>query len=274
MLPELTTNNIEINNFFDPLNNQQPSKRRKKKDRRLQRKISNQNCQTEILNINHNLREIYPITDTQRDVFDEFDRNNLCLSGYAGSGKSMISLYLSLDKILHDKKEYKKLIIIRSTVPSREIGFLPGDKNSKTKEYELPYKTLVDDMFHRKNTYESLKEKGIIEFHPTSFLRGNTFSNCIVYFDEIQNATYQELTTVITRMGNNAKLILSGDYHQCDLVNTREKTGIIDILNILKRMNGISIFNFTEADIVRSKFIKEFLITEKEYRDEKRSNQT
>lgn len=213
-----------------------------------------------------NMKKIYPLTPTQELVFQQYKQNkNLLLHGVAGTGKTFVSLYLALNEILNTKCYYDKVIILRSVVPSRDIGFLPGSIKEKTEVYEEPYKIICDELFQRGDGYDILRMKRLIEFSTTSFLRGMTFKNSILVVDEVQNMSYPELSTVITRLGDNCKIILSGDYKQSDFTRDHEKKGIIHFMNILKTMSEFSFIEFDYSDIVRSELVKNFIIAEGKY---------
>ena len=208
------------------------------------------------------LRSIKPLTTNQNKTFESYNKGlNLVLHGYAGTGKSYISLYLALKEILTGTSTYDKIIIVRSVVPSRDIGFLPGSIKDKIKVYEEPYKEICDSLFGRGDGYDILKMKGMISFTTTSFLRGMTFNNAIVIVDELQNMTFPELDTVMTRMGDQSKVIFCGDFRQTDLTNEREKSGILHFLNITKKMqNRFDYIEFEKQDIVRSGLVKDYII--------------
>lgn len=215
----------------------------------------------------YDLKNIKPLTDSQKKVFDTWGEDlSMELVGSAGTGKSMVALYLAMNEILTGQSEYNKLIIIRSAVPSREVGHLPGTLQEKTEIYELPYKQLFDDIFKKTNQYKYLKEAHIVDFQTTSFIRGLTFDNAIVLFDEAQSANYHELATVITRLGKNSKIIICGDTKQNDLFNKRnDESGLPKLLEITRMMSSFRKVTFTVDDIVRSEFIKEFLMAEERY---------
>lgn len=205
-------------------------------------------------NINFYLQEIEPLTKSQLEVF-ESDKH-LMLHGCAGTGKTYISLYLALDDI--QKGEYDKIIIIRSAVPTREMGFLPGTEEEKSKVYENPYSNILQELFSRgDNPYGQLKQKGIINFTTTSYIRGSTFQNAVVIVDECQNMTFHELDSIITRVGHNCRVIFCGDFFQSDLKNS----GIRDFMKIIKKMDEFDLIEFGISDIVRSEFVKNYLIT-------------
>lgn len=210
------------------------------------------------------LQNINPKTQAQQDVFDAFNEGyHLFLHGVAGTGKTFISLYLALKTIL-TSKEYKKIVIIRSAVPSRDIGFLPGTAKEKMMMYEMPYQVICNDLFQRGDAYDILKTKGSIEFVSTSFLRGITLNNCIVIADEAQNYTFAEADTLISRIGNNCKIIFCGDIDQTDLLKSKnDLTGLPKFMQIIEKMEIFDFIDFQTDDIVRSSLVKEYIIEKK-----------
>jgi len=211
------------------------------------------------------LRNIKPLTANQQKTFDSYERGqNLMLHGYAGTGKTYISLFLALRDVLRDDNSFEKIVLIRSVVPSRDMGFLPGNVKEKTKVYEEPYKEICDDLFGRGDGYEILKTKGLISFTTTSFLRGLTFNNTLVIVDECQNMIFQEIDTVMTRMGNDSRIIFCGDYRQSDLNKIYEKEGINRFMGITHRINSFQHIEFSKEDIVRSGLVKQYIIQKTE----------
>ena len=218
--------------------------------------------------INHNsLVTIKAITDNQKQVFLSWKKNkNQFLFGAAGTGKTFISLYLALQDIFNLKKPYDKVVLVRSLIPTREIGFLPGDEEDKSALYQIPYQNMVQFMFQMQNEqqfnslYDKLKGQGSLFFLSTSFLRGLTFDNSIIIVDECQNLNFHELDTIITRVGQDSKIIFCGDFNQTDLIKTNEKNGLHDFLRILEEMEEFNCTEFTIGDIVRSGFVRNYLI--------------
>jgi len=218
--------------------------------------------------INHtNLVTIKSITDNQKLVFDSWKKEkNQFLFGAAGTGKTFISLYLALKDVLDLKKSYDKVVLVRSLIPTREIGFLPGDEEDKAALYQVPYQNMVQFMFEMQNEqqfnnlYDRLKGQGTLYFLSTSFLRGLTFDNTIIIVDECQNLNFHELDTIITRVGQDSKIIFCGDFDQTDLVKQNEKNGLHDFLRILEEMEEFNCTEFTIGDIVRSGFVRSYLI--------------
>ena len=175
--------------------------------------------------INHSqLVTVKPITDSQKVVFDTWNKGkNQFLFGAAGTGKTFASLYLALNSVLDLKSNYERVIIVRSLIPTREIGFLPGDEEDKSALYQVPYQNMVQFMFEMpneqsfNNLYDRLKGQGSLYFLSTSFLRGLTFDNSIVIVDECQNMNFHELDTIITRIGQDSRIVFCGDFDQSDL---------------------------------------------------------
>jgi predicted ribonuclease YlaK len=214
---------------------------------------------------NHfSLRTISPLTLNQSSTFKAFEQGkHLLLHGVAGTGKTYISLYLALNEVLN-KSRYKQIVIIRSVVPSRDMGFLPGTAKDKARVYEDPYKMICDDLFSRGDGYEILKTKRLIDFNTTSFLRGVTFNDAIIIVDECQNMIGQELDTVMTRVGNNCRIVFCGDFRQTDLAKHEEKRGLLTFMNILDKMSCFEKIEFGKEDIVRSALVKSYIISKLE----------
>lgn len=210
---------------------------------------------------NFHLKQIQPLTDNQEQSFRSFwEGQNLVLHGCAGSGKTYISLYLGLNDLL--KGDFKKIIIVRSAVMTRDQGFLPGTLQEKMAQYEVPYKDIFQDLFGRADAYDMFKKKNAVEFMSTSFLRGLTFDDALIVIDEFQNMTFHELSTVLMRVGNNSKVIVCGDIEQDDLGHKqkRESTGAEQFIRVAQKMKCFDVIRFNENDIVRSGFVKQFIL--------------
>jgi phosphate starvation-inducible PhoH-like protein len=208
------------------------------------------------------VKNILPLTDNQRQVFEYFEQDsNILLHGVAGTGKSFLSLYLSLKQVLDGKSRYEKVVIVRSVVPTRDMGFLPGNNKEKSRVYEAPYTAICSEIFNRSDAYTNLCAKGFVEFISTSFVRGTTFNDCIIVADEIQNMDLGELDSVITRVGKNCKVLMCGDFRQSDFRRENERNGVVKFMSIVKAMRSFEFVDFNENDIVRSALVKDYIIT-------------
>ena len=246
--------------YDDVNNNSNKGKYMSRKSRR-----TNNQPRENLAEKNHfELRHIQPLTVNQEKVFDAYYAGqNLMLHGYAGTGKTFLSSYLAIKEVL-TADIYKKVVIIRSVVPSRDMGFLPGTEKQKAEVYEQPYQEICDDLFGRGDGYKILKIKGLVEFTTTSFLRGTTFNDSIIIVDECNNMSFQEIDTVMTRIGNNSKIIFCGDYRQSDLIKPHDKTGIKELMAVTRRMPSFDHIEFGIEDIVRSGVVKEYIIQKTE----------
>jgi predicted ribonuclease YlaK len=215
-----------------------------------------------------NMVDIQPLTPAQDKVFEEYANDkNLFLYGAAGTGKTFISLYLALKDVLNDKTPYEKVYMVRSLVSTREIGFLPGDHEDKSSLYQIPYKNMVKYMFEMPDDasfealYGNLKAQGTISFWSTSFIRGTTLDKAIIIVDECQNLNFHELDSIITRVGEDCKILFCGDVNQTDLQRTNEKNGVLNFMSILQTMEEFGMVEFGIEDIVRSGLIRSYLIS-------------
>ena len=213
------------------------------------------------------LVDIDPLTENQKRLFESYDKGkHLVAYGCAGTGKTFITLYNALADVLDERTPYEKVYVVRSLVATREIGFLPGSYEDKSDIYQIPYKNMVKYMFQMPSDadfemlYGNLKAQETIKFWSTSFLRGTTLDNAIVIVDEFQNASFHELDSIITRVGENTKICFCGDATQSDLQKTGERNGIVDFMSILRKMPSFDIIEFGIEDIVRSGLVKEYII--------------
>jgi len=203
-----------------------------------------------------------PLTEAQSFVFESWkDGFNLVLSGSAGTGKTFISIYLALLDVLNKELPQDKLVIVRSAVPTRDMGFLPGTLEEKEDAYKIPYNAILSDLFEDKDAWKKLETAKNIEFLTTSFIRGVTLNNCIVLIDESQNLNYHELCSVITRLGNNTRIILCGDYYQTDFTKNVDMLGLAKFTAILENMKHFEHITFKWKDIVRSSLVRDFIMT-------------
>ena len=208
------------------------------------------------------LKELSPLTENQEKVFDLYSKGyNLCLSGSAGSGKTFLALYLALEDVLAKDTSYNKVVIIRSIVPTREIGFLPGDEKEKLDAYTGPYRGILRELFSDSEAWDKLTAQKELEFLSTSFIRGITIDNAVIVVDEMQNLNFHELDSVITRLGPNCRIIFCGDYYQSDFEKEKDKSGINSFTKILSQMKYFEHIQFSWEDIVRSGLVREYIMT-------------
>ena len=222
------------------------------------------------INTNY-LLDIEAITDNQKRLFESYkEGKHIVAYGTAGTGKTFITLYNALKEVLDESTPYERIYLVRSLVSTREIGFLPGDHEDKADIYQIPYKNMVKYMFQMPSDadfemlYGNLKAQESIKFWSTSFIRGTTLDNAIVIVDEFQNLNFHELDSIITRVGENSKIMFCGDASQTDLIKTNDRNGIVDFMNILRKMNSFDIIEFDINDIVRSGLVKEYIIAKLE----------
>ena len=211
--------------------------------------------------------DIEPLTENQNKVFDSYkEGKNVYAYGAAGTGKTFIMLYLALKEVLNPLTPYNRVVIVRSLVSTREIGFLPGDHEDKSSLYQIPYKNMVKYMFElpTDNDFDmlwgNLKTQESIKFWSTSFIRGTTLDDCILIVDEAQNLNFHELDSIITRVGENCKIHFCCDAAQSDLVKTNERNGILDFMKILEAMPEFDSIEFGVEDIVRSGLVKSYIL--------------
>ena len=217
------------------------------------------------------LRDIEPLTENQQKLFESYSNNkNIIAYGAAGTGKTFITLFNALCDVLDTSTPYEKIYIVRSLVSTREIGFLPGDHEDKSFLYQIPYKNMVKYMFELPSAadfemlYGNLKAQETISFWSTSFIRGTTFDRAIIIVDEFQNLNFHELDSIMTRVGENTKIMFCGDATQSDLIKQNERNGIVDFMRVLRLMASVDIIEFGVEDIVRSGLVKEFILAKME----------
>ena len=213
------------------------------------------------------LVDIEPITENQKKLFESYSQGkHIVAYGTAGTGKTFITLFNALTDILDESTPFEKIYLVRSLVSTREIGFLPGDHEDKADIYQIPYKNMVKYMFQMPSDadfemlYGNLKAQDSIKFWSTSFIRGTTLDNAIIIVDEFQNLNFHELDSIITRVGQDSKIVFCGDAAQTDLQKISERTGIIDFQRILQEMPEFELVEFGIEDIVRSGLVKSYLI--------------
>jgi predicted ribonuclease YlaK len=214
------------------------------------------------------MTKVVPLTENQEKVFKAWeDGKHMFIYGCAGTGKTFCALYNALYDVLSTTPSYDSVYLVRSLVATREIGFLPGDHEDKSSLYQIPYKNMVKYMFELNKDrdfevlYGGLKAQESIKFWSTSFLRGVTLDNSVIIIDEMQNLNFHELDSIITRVGENSRIIFCGDAMQTDLVKDREKNGIHDFMRILEYMpDDFTMVEMGIDDICRSGLVRNYLL--------------
>ena len=212
------------------------------------------------------MKTIQPLTENQKGFFDAYDESQIMLlHGIAGTGKTYIALYHALEEVLDKSSNFNQVVIVRSAVPSRDIGHLPGDEKEKTEVYTEPYIEICADLFERPDAYQRLSEQKAVQFLITSFVRGITLSNSIIIVDECQNMTDMELNSIMTRVGYMSKILFCGDFRQTDLYKKHDMSGLKKFMVIADMMPNFKTFEFGVDDIVRSAIVKEYILARLKY---------
>lgn len=209
---------------------------------------------------NMTLKSITPLTMNQRKTFELYrEGKNLMLHGMAGTGKTFISMYLALNDVIN-RELYDNVTLVRSVVPTRDMGFLPGNQKEKSQAYEMPYFPIATDLFGRGDAYDLLKQKNLVKFITTSFIRGTTINDSVIIVDEVENMTFHEIDSVITRVGKNCKIIFCGDFRQSDLQRNEDRNGLLRFMDIVDKLRNFGYIEFTQDDIVRSGLVRDYII--------------
>jgi phosphate starvation-inducible protein PhoH len=188
---------------------------------------------------------------------------NVIAVGSAGTGKSFIASYLALNSLF--KKEVDKIVVVRSAVATRDMGFLPGNIQEKSEVFSIPYKQIFNDLCENGTAWDILQKKGMVDFITTSYVRGITLENSIIIIDEFQSMTTHELYSVLTRTGKGSRLIICGDTKQTDLDGKKEKSCYDWFMNVVSKMGEwFNVTTFVHQDIVRSPFVKALIIATEE----------
>jgi len=234
-------------------------------DRSVQTKATNNTLKFKL----DHLKTFTPLTENQKKFYDAYKRGDyfIALHGVAGTGKTFIALYKALEEVLDRNNPFNKIIIVRSAVQSREMGHLPGDIDDKLDIYQQPYRQICHTLFDRKDAYDRLAEQGHIEFISTSFIRGMSFDDAIIIVDEMQNMNFEEIDTVMTRVGYRSKIIWCGDYRQTDLKKGNDKSGLLKFFDIAYHMGAFTRVEFEVDDIVRSSLVKDYIMAKLRYED-------
>jgi len=215
------------------------------------------------------LKVIEPLTENQTKFFNLYKNAKiLLLHGVAGTGKTYIALYKALEEVLDRGNSFKRVIVVRSAVPSREIGHLPGDEKEKTEVYQQPYIEICEDLFSRRDAFQRLQEQHLVQFMITSFVRGITLDDSVIIVDECQNMTDMELNSIVTRVGSRSKIIFCGDFRQTDLYRKTDMSGLKKFMVIADMMPSVKTIEFDVEDIVRSELVKEYILARMAYEDQ------
>ncbi len=208
------------------------------------------------------MQPLNALTKNQGVTISHYNNGDqLLLGGTAGTGKTYLALALALQDVMAGDTEQKSVTVIRSVVPTRDVGFLPGTEADKAAVYEAPYIAICTELFGRADAYQILKTKGVLRFMSSSFVRGTTLLDTIVIVDEFQNMTSHELHSVFTRIGHGCRVVFCGDLRQNDLGSKRSETsGFSDFLRIIDDMDEFKIVTFTRDDVVRSKLVKSYIL--------------
>jgi phosphate starvation-inducible protein PhoH len=245
------------------------TKRRKQEDDKVT-PIRGQEVHTNSLKLKlDNLKTFDPLTDNQRQFYEAFKYGDyfIALHGVAGTGKTFIALYKALEEVLDKGNPFKKVIVVRSSVQGRNMGYMPGDENDKMALFKQPYKQICHTLFGKPDAWDRLEEQGHVEFVSTSFIRGMSFDDAIIIVDEMQNMDFEEIDTVMTRVGYRSKIIWCGDYRQSDLHRQREKSGIKEFFAVASKMSAFTKIEFTPDDIVRSSLVKDYIVAKLAHED-------
>ena len=240
--------------------------------------INNDNTQPQVTVVNNrlklrieDLKTVTPLTENQKKFFDAYRQGDyfIALHGVAGTGKTFCALYRAIEEVLDKGNPFNKIIIVRSAVQGREIGHLPGDVDEKMEIYEQPYRQICEALFGRKDAWDRLSEQGHVQFISTSFIRGMSFDDAIIIVDEMQNCTFEEIDTVMTRVGYRSKIIWCGDYRQTDLNKKKnDVSGILKFFDIARYMSAFTRIEFTPEDIVRSSLVKDYILAKLQFEDD------
>ncbi len=231
-------------------------------------KQQTQNSSNLRIKLDH-LSTFEPLTNNQKIFFDAYKRGDyfIALHGVAGTGKTFIALYKALEEVLDKSNPFNKIILVRSSVQSRDMGHLPGDADDKMEIFRQPYIQICNTLFSRSDAYQRLVEQGHIEFISTSFIRGMSFDDAIIIVDEMQNMNFDEIDTVMTRVGHRSKIIWCGDYRQTDLKKSGDKSGLLKFFDIAYHMASFTRVEFTVNDIVRSSLVKDYILAKLKFED-------
>lgn len=215
-------------------------------------------------------KAVYPRTLNQALYINELNKNDIVFGiGPAGTGKTYLAILYAASLL---KKQYiKRIVLVRPVVEAGEkLGFLPGDLKEKVDPYLVPLYDALNDCFGKENV-NKMMEKGVIEVAPLAYMRGRTLENACIILDEAQNTTTMQMKMFLTRLGFNSKMIITGDITQIDLPH-KNMSGLIEALNILNNLNGISIVKFNNSDVMRHPLVFKIVNRYNKMNEEKNEN--
>ena len=214
------------------------------------------------------LKTFEPLTENQAKFFEAYKRGDyfMGLFGSAGTGKTFCSLLKGLEEVMDKSNSFRRIVVVRSCVQTRDVGYLPGSIDEKQEIYELPYKEICTTLFDRSDAWDRLKESGYARFISTTAIRGISIDDSVVIVDEAANMTFQELDTIITRIGYRSKIIFVGDINQNDLQKSKhDVSGLPRFIKIARNMEEFTEISFTTDDIVRSSLVKSYILSKEEF---------
>lgn len=221
------------------------------------------------LNYQDMINKAQAVTDNHKSLLKALKtEQHVIVTGAPGTGKTFTAISAAMELILKEKT-FQKLVIVRSIVPVRDIGFLPGGKQEKCSEYELPYTNIFAEIFEKhKNAFNLFKEQGMVEFQPTSFNQGITIDNSFIIVDEAQNLNYEELYNIMTRLGKYSKIAFCGDFKKQDMLkkNKNDKSGykkFIDVINSDQSLReDFDIIDMRPEDCQRHSIVRKFVLAD------------
>ncbi len=202
-------------------------------------------------------RPIYPRTAGQARLTGAFEDSDIVFAvGAAGTGKTYLAVAWAVQQL--KKENIERIVLTRPAVEAGEsLGFLPGDMKEKVDPYLRPLYDALYDMLGQE-TVDRYLERGVIEIAPLAFMRGRTLNKAVVILDEAQNATKAQMKMFLTRMGQQCRMIVTGDVTQIDLIR-RQDSGLVQAADLLKDIDGISVIRLTESDVVRHPLVAKII---------------